>query len=49
MGRDVAELSRVKNHERGVSAGFIEGALRAFPGKSFDDLFITESNDTDAA
>jgi hypothetical protein len=44
---DVSEalVSRVKNEERGVNRTFIAGALRAFPGKTFDDLFVIEPDE----
>ena len=35
-------LGRVSRNERSINQKFITGALRAFPGKAFDDLFVIE-------
>lgn len=39
MGISVSEVSRVRSGKRGINQKFIIGALTAFPGSSFDDLF----------
>jgi hypothetical protein len=45
MGLSPAFVSRVRNGTRQVGPGFIAGALRAFPGCTFDDLFVVEGRD----
>ena len=42
MRVDPAIVSEVRNEKLGCGPRFIEGALRAFPDKSFDDLFVLE-------
>lgn len=42
MGRDVAELSRIRSGKHGITRSFIEGALRAFPDKTLDELFYVD-------
>lgn len=42
MGLSRSMVGRVRNGTRGINPKFIEGALRAFPDKTQDDLFYTE-------
>ena len=37
-------LGRVSRNERTINQKFITGALRAFPGKAFDDLFVIDDS-----
>lgn len=43
MGISVAQVYRVRQGRRLVSARFIIGALKAFPEYKFDDLFYVDS------
>lgn len=42
MGLSEAQVSRVRRSLVGINQVFIEGARRAFPGKSLDELFSFE-------
>lgn len=42
MGMSHSEVVRVKSGQRPIGGLFIRGALRAFPDKSFDELFTVE-------
>ncbi len=42
MGIDVSTVSRVRAGLLRINETFIAGALRAFTGKTMDDLFYTE-------
>lgn len=42
MGLHPATICRTRSGEYSITARFIAGALRAFPGKSFDQLFSVE-------
>ncbi len=39
MGISVSQIYRVKQSKRGINQKFITGAIEAFPGYKFDDLF----------
>ena len=41
MGISVSQVYRVRQGKRGISKAFIIGALQAFPGYKFEDLFYT--------
>ena len=43
LGLSVSEIYRVRQGRRPVSIRFIIGALKAFPGYKFDDLFYIDS------
>ena len=43
MGLSVSEIYRVRQGRRPISVIFIMGALKAFPGYKFDDLFYIDS------
>jgi len=43
MGLSVSQVYRVRQGRRPVSVKFIIGALKAFPGYKFDDLFYVDS------
>lgn len=45
MGVSLATVSRVRAEKVGAGTDFIAGALRAFPGRKFEDLFIFETGD----
>lgn len=40
MGMSMSQVYRVREGKREISALFIVGALKAFPGYKFEDLFI---------
>ena len=42
MGISTAQLSRVQHGQRFINGLFITAALRAFPEKSFEELFIVD-------
>ena len=42
MGLSEAQVSRVRRGLVGINQCFIEGARRAFPDKSLDELFTVE-------
>lgn len=42
MGKDPASLSRVKTGQLEPDRAFIMAAIRAFPGKTYEDLFYEE-------
>ena len=42
MGITPFMLSRVKNGEQKITEPFITGARRAFPDRTFDELFYTD-------
>jgi hypothetical protein len=42
MGISTASICRVKKGMQGVGADFIDGARRAFPGKTLDELFPSD-------
>lgn len=39
MGISVSQVYRVQEGKRKINGKFITGAIKAFPGHSFDDLF----------
>jgi hypothetical protein len=39
MGISVSQVYRVQDGKRQINCKFITGAIKAFPGCSFDDLF----------
>lgn len=39
MGISVSQIYRVREGKRSINQKFIIGAIRAFPGYSFDELF----------
>jgi transcriptional regulator with XRE-family HTH domain len=39
MGISVSQVYRVQEGKRNINCKFIIGAIKAFPGLSFDDLF----------
>ena len=39
MGISVSQIYRVRNGKRNINQKFVVGALKAFPGYKFDDLF----------
>jgi hypothetical protein len=39
MGISVSQVYRVQEGKRNINCKFIIGAIKAFPGYSFDDLF----------
>ncbi len=43
MGISVSQIYRVKEGKRNINQKFIIGAIRAFPGYTFDDLFYLRS------
>ena len=43
MGISVSQIYRVRQGKRRINQGFIVGAMRAFPGYEFDDLFYFAS------
>ena len=43
MGISVSQIYRVQNGKRNINEKFIVGAMRAFPGYKFDDLFYLDS------
>lgn len=43
MGVALSLVTRVRRGERGIGQTFINGALRAFPELSLDDLFYADS------
>ena len=43
MGISVSQIYRVQEGKRNISEKFIVGAMRAFPGYKFDDLFYLDS------
>ncbi len=43
MGLSVSQVYRVRQGRRPVNVKFIIGALKAFPGYKFDDLFYIDS------
>lgn len=43
MGISQSQVCRVEAGNRRIHQDFIVGALRAFPDKTFDDLFYLES------
>ena len=52
MGISVSQIYRVREGKRGINQKFIIGAIKAFPGRRFEELFylvpessaITETN-----
>jgi hypothetical protein len=48
MGIHETTLHRVKKGIHPPSNAFIAGALKAYPGKGFDDLFYVDVDDTPA-
>lgn len=48
MGISDAQVSRVRSGQRDINHDFMTGALRAFPDKSFEDLFYVETIQADA-
>lgn len=49
MGISDAQVVRVRNGQRGISRSFMEGALRAFPGSTLDDLFPADAESESVA
>lgn len=47
MGISNSQVYRVKQGKRGVNEKFIVGALKAFPGYKFDDLFYIAPDGSD--
>ena len=45
MKVDPATICRVRKGEYAITGSFIEGARRAFPDKSLDELFVVETAD----
>jgi transcriptional regulator with XRE-family HTH domain len=43
MGISVSQIYRVQEGKRHINEKFIIGAMRAFPGYKFDDLFYLDS------
>jgi len=43
MGISVSQIYRVQEGKRSINGKFIVGAMRAFPGYKFDDLFYLDS------
>jgi len=43
MGISVSQIYRVQEGKRSINGKFIIGAMRAFPGCKFDDLFYLDS------
>ena len=43
MGISVSQIYRVRQSKRSINQKFIVGALKAFPGHRFDDLFYFSS------
>ena len=43
MGISVSQVYRVQEGKRNINQKFIIGAMRAFPGYKFDDLFYFDS------
>lgn len=43
MGISVSQIYRVQEGKRNINQKFIVGAMRAFPGYKFDDLFYLDS------
>ena len=43
MGISVSQIYRVQKGKRSINEKFIVGAMRAFPGLKFDDLFYLNS------
>jgi len=43
MGISVSQIYRVQQGKRRINEKFIVGAMRAFPGLKFDDLFYLDS------
>jgi len=43
MGISVSQIYRVQKGKRNINEKFIVGAMRAFPGLKFDDLFYLDS------
>ena len=43
MGISVSQIYRVQKGKRNINEKFIVGAMRAFPGLKFDDLFYLNS------
>ncbi len=44
MGLSVSQVYRVRKGERSISEVFIVGALKAFPGYGFNDLFVLDNS-----
>ncbi len=42
MGLSVSEIYRVRKGKRPINERFITGAVKAFPGRSLDDLFYVD-------
>ncbi len=42
MGISVSQIYRVQQGKRHINEKFIVGAMRAFPGLNFDDLFYLD-------
>lgn len=42
MGLSLSEVYRIRQGERRIGPQFIVGALTAFPGRKFEDLFYIE-------
>ena len=38
MGISISQVYRVRDGKRGINQSFIVGAIKAFPGRKFDDL-----------
>lgn len=47
MGISLSQLYRVKEGRRQINQKFIIGALKAFPGQKFEDLFYLTSERAD--
>ena len=43
MGISVSQVYRVRKGERSINEKFTIGAIKAFPGYKFDDLFYVDS------
>ena len=49
MGVHESVVSRVRNDRRAITPAFIAGSLRAFPDKTFSELFFESTDSLDAA
>ncbi|MFC1913935.1 hypothetical protein ACFLXF_01525 [Chloroflexota bacterium] len=45
MEVSVSQVYRVREGKRSINQKFIVGAMKAFPGRSIDDLFYLDSED----
>ncbi len=48
MGISVSQIYRVRQGKRNINQKFITGAMKAFPGHKFDDLFYFSSEPSTA-